>query len=92
MPMGEDGSWRPGTREDQRREAAALGEDKGVRLMRWAFPVFAALSWVTFLLGWSQGDAWRADGLLLYLLIACGWSVLALGAWWTHLRAKARRT
>ena len=63
MPMGEDGRWRPGTREDQRREAAARGRDISGRILRWRSPVVAALYWGIFLVQWSRGDDWRAGKL-----------------------------
>ncbi|OLT15577.1 hypothetical protein BJF80_09220 [Serinicoccus sp. CUA-874] len=92
MPMGEDGSWRPGTREDQRREAAARGDDFVVRLLRWSSPVFAVIFWAGVLLGVRHGRTWFDDGLIWYALSASVWTFMAIASLWTHLRARARRT
>ncbi|WP_281965489.1 hypothetical protein [Serinicoccus marinus] len=92
MPEGQDGRWRPGTREDQRREAAARGDDFVVRLLKWSSPVFAVLFWAGVLLGVRQGRTWFDDGLIWYALPASVWTFMAIASLWTHLRARARRT
>lgn len=93
MPTGQDGRWRPGTREDQRREAAAAdaaaADAAGLGFMGWLSAVVAALNWVTVLLGLARGREWRADGLLLYVAIATGWTLIAGVHWWGHLRRRS---
>ena len=90
MPTGQDGRWRPGTREDQRREVTALPEDLGVRLLRWSSPVCAVLLWAAVLYARSRGGAWLEDGLIVFMLLAALWTIVAVMFWWPRLRRSPR--